>query len=553
MLNLATDSKVLIVDDCQVYTTLAREMLVKLGLSFSQIDVAASSNDCIRMCSEFSYDVIMLDHNLNEDLNGQQLLCYLRRQGLVGTDCVVVIVTANNSVKVVRSFLELEPDGYLVKPLSYSLVKARLPNIVNRKLTLSQSYKLFASGDFESAIDSADHIRDNAQDLVSQCLLLQAEAYFSLTRYDDARNILVSIPEGQDSPKVALSLSKVYQAQNHYALAIDVLNKYIDHPIYSAAIHERLADTYFAQKSIPDALEAIKLSASHSPDNSERQLKRAYIALAAFDMEQAIEAVETAIRFMSRHDDRYLETMQKYAQLLADHAYFAGESVHKTVSKKIADCCTFWRHNYTKSEYKPFELLLLARFNATLGFNARAQQQYEEIISLGFVESDNIYHRLEWLKLCYLVNQMDQFDQTLQQAIKQIANLPGELEDKALETYMAKWRYNIDQNIALSARLFNEAKKDVRNGDHHSAFPKMIRALNKHRGNLDIAHLILKSLTIAWPQGWNKHQVKHLAQMCVELLKTTHHINQAAFKKTCHKISQGIDAELLPNNLLSAA
>lgn len=553
MLNLASDNKILIVDDCQVYTTLVRDMLVKLGLSFSQIDVASSSSDCIRLCSEFQYSVIMLDHNLNEDVDGQQLLYYLRRQNLIGSDSVVVIVTANNSIKVVRSFLELEPDGYLVKPLSFSMVKARLPTIVNRKLTLSQSYKLLATGEFESAIDSANHVRDNAQELVSQCLLLQADAYFSMGCYDDSRNILISIPDGQDNPKVALALSRVYQVQNQYALAIDVLSKFIEHPIYSAAIYERLADTYFAQKSISEALEAIKLSASISPENSERQLKRAYIAVAAFDIGQGIEAIEAALKFMSRNDERYLATMQKYTQLLADHAYFQGESVHNTMSKKIAECCSYWRQNFPKSEYKPFERLLLARFNATLGFNARAMQQYDDIIALDFVEPENIYHRLEWLKLCYLINKMEQFDHALQSTLSQIVDLSGELEDKALEVYIAKWRFNIDQHIAISDRLFTEAKKDIRNGDHHSAFPKLIRALGKHRGNLDISYLILKSLTVAWPRGWNKYQVKHLAMMCVELLKPSGHVNRTALKNICHKISQQIDAELLPNDLLSAA
>ncbi|WP_295890602.1 response regulator [uncultured Vibrio sp.] len=553
MLNLTPENKLLIVDDCQVYTTVTREMLVKLGLSFDQINIASNSSDCIRLCREHRYQVILLDHNLSEDADGQQVLSYLRRQNLIGSDCVVVVVTANNSVKVVRSFLELEPDGYLVKPLSFELVKARLPSIINRKLTLAKSYQQFEEGKFESAITSSDSIRDQAQDLLSQCLLLQAESFFALGRYDDARNILISIPEGQDSPKVALALSKVYQAQNQFALAIDVLTKYLDHPIYSAAIHERLADTYFLQLSISDAVQAIQLASEFSPENCERQLKRAYIALAAFDMTLAIEAMESALKFMSPHDERYLETMQKFTQLLADHAYFSGDSVHKMVSKKIADCCTYWRRHYEKTQYKPFELLLLARFNATLGFNERANRQYKEIVSLEITEQEDICHRLEWLKLCYLLNKMDKFDKTLQDVIQKIASLPGELEDKALEIYMAKWRYNIDQNVAQSARLFDEAKRDLSTGDHHSAFPKLINALNKHRGNLDISQVILQSLTIAWPTGWNKHQVKHLAQMCVGLLKNSHHVNQTAFKSACHKISQRIDAELLPNSFLSAA
>lgn len=544
MLNLNVEQKVLIIDDCQLYTTLTREMLVKLGLQASQIDVVNSAEDCLRACRAERYAMLMLDYNLGDSSNGRQILSKLYRDKLLDREAVVIIVTADSSATVVRSFLELNPDGYLVKPLSFEQIKSRLPSIINNKLTLLNAYRLMQAEKFEEVVVETKEICNSVKEVEFQSVLLQAEALITLRRFGEAKNLLISNKTVQESPRAAIVLSKVYQAQGKYKLAEELLVKFKEHPVYRALILDRLAELSFCQKDYSKALLEIEQSIEFSPQSCHRYLLKADIALSLFDLSTAISSLEKAMIYIPKDDTSYLYLLQKVTGLWIDYAYCNGMGTHSTVSKKVLSNFEIWRKYFTVKEYKLFEILFMARLNAILGYTEQAEQQFKNALNSEQVNSQSIHFKLEILKLKCLLNYIQVSDKQVMELVKEIAVLPYSVENRCFSLYFAKWLYNTKQQVIQSNALFVSAKKEVSVKRFDSAFSKLISALNKNRANADVAFYLLQLLLKAWPSGWSKHQVKHLAQLCVSLLKRSEYVHHHDFHLICSKVSKKVNSVL---------
>jgi len=118
---------IMIVDDCSMMCNALRGMLQKMGFRSEQIDLVDNAKIALSQCAAKAYQLVLLDFNLGlGGMNGYQLLTTLREEKLLPPDCVCVVVTAETSSEVVRSFMALKPNGYLVKPISYNMLNQRL-------------------------------------------------------------------------------------------------------------------------------------------------------------------------------------------------------------------------------------------------------------------------------------------------------------------------------------------------------------------------------------------------------------------------------------------
>ncbi|MGR5543000.1 response regulator, partial [Vibrio campbellii] len=79
-------------------------------------------------------------YNLGAGLSGYHLMEELVSEKIIASDCTNIVVSAEGTLNVVRSFMELSPDGYLLKPISHDILKHKLPAIVKTKANLSEAY-----------------------------------------------------------------------------------------------------------------------------------------------------------------------------------------------------------------------------------------------------------------------------------------------------------------------------------------------------------------------------------------------------------------------------
>lgn len=105
--------KVLAVDDTKANLILIQKLLAKKGI---QTDTADSGLQCLKMCADKAYDVILLDHMMPE-MDGVEVFGRLRGEGGANKETPVVMLTANAMAGASTEYTDLGFDAYVSKPI----------------------------------------------------------------------------------------------------------------------------------------------------------------------------------------------------------------------------------------------------------------------------------------------------------------------------------------------------------------------------------------------------------------------------------------------------
>lgn len=118
------DKTVLVVDDTAMNIIIESRIL---GFYEVKVESAASGEECVRKCSENSYDLILMD-DMMPGMNGAETMNRLREDTSFNTP--IVVLTANAIEGVREEYLANGFDDYLMKPME----REELTRVLNRFL-----------------------------------------------------------------------------------------------------------------------------------------------------------------------------------------------------------------------------------------------------------------------------------------------------------------------------------------------------------------------------------------------------------------------------------
>ncbi|HQT78390.1 MAG TPA: sigma 54-interacting transcriptional regulator, partial [Rhodopila sp.] len=121
----ATD-KILVVEDLAVQAELARLFLAGLGY---EVRIAQSAGAALAIVRDWQPDGLLLDIEL-PDFNGLELMTRLQE---IGSDAVVVIVTASASMEMAKQAIRAGAEDYVVKPYNKDRLAVTLRNALGRR------------------------------------------------------------------------------------------------------------------------------------------------------------------------------------------------------------------------------------------------------------------------------------------------------------------------------------------------------------------------------------------------------------------------------------
>lgn len=142
--------RILIVDDQRPFQLMLKGILHSLG--YRLIDFAHHGELALQRCQQQRYQIIFIDYNLGTGKNGRQLLEDLRQFNLLEPDSICMLVTGENTVPMVISAVELEPDDYLMKPFSQSVLRMRLMRLQQKKQQLLPVYQAMSIKDWPTVV-----------------------------------------------------------------------------------------------------------------------------------------------------------------------------------------------------------------------------------------------------------------------------------------------------------------------------------------------------------------------------------------------------------------
>jgi len=117
----------LVVDDSHFDRELAIAILRKMGIGHIQTaengNVAATKIENA-LSARKPFDIILIDSRMPGQ-NGLNLLKWIREESKI-QDQFVIVTTGTSDIKDVQQFIELKNVKFVIKPLSYDVLKAKI-------------------------------------------------------------------------------------------------------------------------------------------------------------------------------------------------------------------------------------------------------------------------------------------------------------------------------------------------------------------------------------------------------------------------------------------
>ncbi len=130
MLELQLDSPcVMVIDDVPETRMLLRDMLEEMG--FLSVIEASNGRDALEKLKSNPAHLILCDHVM-EEMSGLDLLSQLRNHPYL-VDIPFIVVSAVGDVPVIETALDLGADDYLMKPVSFQLLRRKVSDVFRRR------------------------------------------------------------------------------------------------------------------------------------------------------------------------------------------------------------------------------------------------------------------------------------------------------------------------------------------------------------------------------------------------------------------------------------
>ncbi|RJG01129.1 response regulator [Noviherbaspirillum sedimenti] len=297
----------LVIDDFSIVHRMLRDMLRKLGAV--AIDTVKNGADAIALLREKPYDVVLCDYNFSEGPNGQQILEEARHRELLGLTCIWLMVSSEKAVETVMGAAEMAPDGYILKPLTDSLLLARLNRAWDRKQAFTAIDRAYAARDYRRAAALCDQGLASTPVHAMDLLRMKAGLLLKAGLHQAARQAYEQALAQREQVWAKAGLARLDCLEGRHADAKQRLLKIVrEHPSFLDA-YDQLAQTLQSLGETAAALAVLEHAARLSPYAVMRQKNLGDLALQLGKLDVAEQAYQTSI------------AVGEYSILNSPHAY----------------------------------------------------------------------------------------------------------------------------------------------------------------------------------------------------------------------------------------
>jgi CheY-like chemotaxis protein/Tfp pilus assembly protein PilF len=328
-IDLLRQRKFLLIEDFDAMRTVLKGLLLRCGAE--RVDTASDGREAVRLMCGTSYDIVMCDYNLGAGKNGQQLLEEARLNAWIGPAAVWLMITAEKTSDMVSVAAEEAPDDYLLKPITESLLQARLLKLVERKMSLGGIAAAMKSRDWPLALKLCEEQLASGTKSAAEVLRLQSQLYQRVGEWDKARSLYESVLQRAPIGWARLGLAQVHIHQGDLASARSLLVDTVrDHPQYLEA-YDCLANMLAQEGQHQQELSVLERAAAISPNSAARQ---SALGSAAMKLGQADAATRAFTRSMKLAEHSAIENVEPFLGMARLHseAGAPGEA-HKVLAE----------------------------------------------------------------------------------------------------------------------------------------------------------------------------------------------------------------------------
>lgn len=374
---------VLIVDDQRPFQVMLKGILNSLGIG--QIHFANHGEQALQRCSQNEYDVLFVDYNLGSGKNGRQLLADLRQKKLLKASSIFIIVTGENTVSMVMSAVELEPDDYLIKPFSQSLLKSRLFKISEKKQHLAALYQALLQQQAAQVIAYCQHEISVKGRYEQFCRRVLAETLFTQQRYDELASVLAD-SMSQRRPNWALLLEAKFRLQQQeFDQCLAICHESIEINRLCAQAYDVQASCQLAQGLTEAAMVSIGQALAIAPFHLPRQYLTLKVARAAGKTAEMVAASKQIFDLTKKTSQQDISHLFNYVRTMLDAI---GQTTDASKRNRLQQETLLILHRsqndeqlIRESQFDRFEQICVARLEALEGRYQPAKKTAASICS----------------------------------------------------------------------------------------------------------------------------------------------------------------------------
>lgn len=274
------------------------------------VDMASSSEEAMDKCRFNFYDIILCDFNLGQGKNGQQILEALKVSKRIKHVHLFIMITAETAKDVVLGAREYQPDAYIAKPITRTVLETRLGHLIKQQKTLKPINKEIDLENYAKAVSLCHTELEHKTKYQSWCYQTLGDLYLKLGDATNAIKIYDTVLKNRELPWALLGKGKALFLNQDFNTAIQQYQSALKLNPNLVEAYDGLSDCYLKLNQPKLAQDALHQAVQLSPRLIPRQEKLGQVCQKNQDIEMASNAFRQAIKFgeHSIHDkvDNYL-------------------------------------------------------------------------------------------------------------------------------------------------------------------------------------------------------------------------------------------------------
>lgn len=506
-----SDKKVLIVDDCEPIRSAVKAMLQKIG--FMKIASANNGIIAVQKCEDSVFDFLLVDFNLGDGKDGYQLFEELKFKDLLSPHCCFIMMSAESRRQMVHGMIELQPDDYLLKPFTYKSLEKRCGRTYQKKQALIRIYEAIFEDDADKAIRACEKASRNSPEHAAWALRLKGELLIKTKQYDVALKMYQAVLTTRQLPWATLGEAIARIKLDDWQQAEQTLKELAAIEETKVEALDWLGRLYITREQNKQAQDKLSEAAKISPRNIHRQRAIANLAIINGEIDEAVRAfskIITASRY-SVYDTP--ENYFNFARTLVDLCQESNKlDAAKQIGKALDVLNSVGRRFYSEV-YKPQELVIQARINASKGNMEEARDQLTECEKLKVAEltADQCLDRA---KAYFSTGNLSKSDEYMNQLDELTDN--DDLVSTTLKVLVDKEKESHDQLREKIRILNNEGLDAYQKGIFPRAMECFKEAFIYMPSNASLALNLAQSVA---KTGASDDDSKRLVKKCIELIE----------------------------------
>ena len=471
----------LVIDDFPDMRGSIRRMLITFGVE--HVDTAANGEDALAKCTENTYDLIVADYNLGNSKNGQQILEELRHRNMLKNTSIYMMVTAETTKSMVFSALECQPDDYLTKPFTQTVLQKRLTRLILEKEALHLINQAMDNLDFDHAIELCQQRIDEKDKYAFRCKRLKGSCLLQKKRFEKARELYEQVLDERNVEWASIGLGKAELALGNIDQAETIFSNLIANGCLCMEVYDYLADIKNRKGFAEEAQNILQNAIEVSPLSIPRQKMMAQISEGNNCFDEAEQAHRKVIKLSQNSVYESPEHHFKLARCIATNINQNGLKDSKRL-KEAEDVIRLCKRKYKNNRDVNLQgEAVLANVMASAGKTEKSQQALEYVESqTGDMKAQKAALQLEMARSYMVAGQREKANELLVALVEKHADNPeicDAIDQISDEPLTAKGKQK-------AIELNDKAKQLFANKEYEKAVSLFGQALTHYPNNIGL-------------------------------------------------------------------